>query len=170
MTVIVPLTKGYEAIIDDCDAERVLALKWHAAVGKMRSDYQPVYAVHTSSRHVVPRAVIGMHKFIMGAPKGVTVDHRDRNGLDNRRHNLRVATYQQNAANQAESRGLHGFFGVRKHGNRFWARIDVGKKPICSAVSYQTAEEAALARDVLAIQHFGEFASLNFPQRIAKAA
>lgn len=46
------------------------------------------------------RTVTRIHRAILNAPDGTVVDHINHNGLDNRRKNLRIATYSQNSANR----------------------------------------------------------------------
>ncbi|MGA2915115.1 MAG: HNH endonuclease [Sedimentisphaerales bacterium] len=54
------------------------------------------YAVRFEGR----RKFVKMHREIMNAPKGVIVDHKNGNGLDNRKVNLRFATIFQNNCNR----------------------------------------------------------------------
>lgn len=90
----VPLTRGYEAIIDAADVPLVEGYSWKAAVDKRR-----VYAATAigGRKNVV---VIRMHRLIMDAPDGFDVDHIDHNGINNRRHNMRLCTRSENLQNQ----------------------------------------------------------------------
>jgi hypothetical protein len=77
----VPLTNGAVAIVDDADYALVADLKWMPA----RSKYT-TYAVSLSSPPVT------MARLILGLTTGdgKIAHHNNRNGLDNRRSNLRV--------------------------------------------------------------------------------
>jgi hypothetical protein len=102
----VPLTKGYEAIIDAADVCLVGRHLWYAKTKPGKT----VYAVRSSR---TGRRTIQLHRIIMGEPEGLEVDHRDGNGLNNRRVNLRIATRAQNGKNQRTPRNnVSGFKGV----------------------------------------------------------
>ncbi len=162
MTVRIPLTKGQEAIVDECDAERVLAKKWHIGVTHSRSG-TIFYAVHRLPRTHANRALL-LHRFIMEPLEGLVVDHINHDGLDNRRCNLRVATRSQNGANTKSRRSESGFIGVRiNHCGVYYGRGDVSRSAFYTKW-FADPESAAIARDELAIEHFGPFAALNFPQ------
>lgn len=108
-----------------------------------------------------------MHRVIMGlAPgDGRQVDHIDRNGLNNRRSNLRFATPSQNMYNASSPGNSTGFRGVEKvrGASRFNARIRVDGERFHLG-SFPTAEDAARAYDAKAAEAHGEFAVLNFPE------
>lgn len=153
----VPLTKGYVALIDDEDAERVLAYKWMVNVTKSGNIYG-----QRSLRNGGRKLTIMLHRFIMDAPDGLEVDHRDGNGLDNRRSNLRLATSSQNRINTTGRVSRTGYRGVRTDFHRFQAGIRCNRE--CHYIgSYGSAEEAARAYDAKARELHGEFARLNFP-------
>jgi hypothetical protein len=101
-----------------------------------------------------------MHRLILGlAPEDGEVDHRNGNGLDNRRDNLRVATQSQNAKNRrVSSINKSGVSGVFWHnGKQRWiARIQVDRKRIERA--FHKKEDAINARHDAAKKHFGDFA------------
>jgi HNH endonuclease/AP2 domain len=88
----VPLTQGYEAVIDAADVPLVGGVNWTANVRpqgcyayrhKPRPDSGPIY----------------LHRFLMGDPDELDVDHVDGDRLNNRRSNLRLATRSQNMQN-----------------------------------------------------------------------
>jgi hypothetical protein len=147
----IPLTKGYVAIVDDEDYERVMAAgKWHYSSG---------YAVRDHSR-------MRMHRFIMGLVfgDGKNVDHINGNGLDNRRCNLRICTMSQNQGN----RGVNKNNATRYKGvsfdhinNKYMARITIHGRTVHLG-RFVYAIDAACAYDRAAREYFGEFAVTNF--------
>src|SRR5688572_1565148 len=70
-----------------------------------------------------------LHRLIMQAPAGMEVDHRDGNGLNNRRENLRLVTRTQNLFNPHNRRLPQcGYRGVSPEGKRWVARAQLGRK------------------------------------------
>jgi len=100
-----------------------------------------------------------LHRLLTGAPSGKVVDHINGDGLDNRRHNLRVCDPAQNLWN-AKGRSKVTPKGVRKSGSKFSAKI-----MRCGVVHYlgvfSTASEAAAAYNEAALRLHGEYARLN---------
>lgn len=111
-TIEIPLTRGYVTLIDEDDYDIVSQYKWHATTP---SKTGLVYATSYRAGR--------LHRLIMQPPKGLIVDHRNRDSLDNRRSNLRIGTHAQNRVNGRN----HGKYlkGVRWHINkgRFEANI-----------------------------------------------
>ena len=153
----IPLTRGKVAIIDTADIPLVDGYNWRAQITCGNDKW---YAYSKQRK-------IFLHRLLMTPPPGFITDHKNRNGLDCRRSNLRFATRMQNAQNKAHPRTGTIFKGVRQrkeNGRRRWcALITVNKKKIYLGY-FATAEEAAHAYDEAASMHFGEFAALNFPQ------
>jgi len=162
--VVVPLTQGRVALIDDEDAERVLAFKWTLNAGKSRKGKE--YASRQAKREDGKKRNVFLHRFILNAPKGIDVDHEDNNGLNCQRYNLRLATRSQNNQNRKpKCKSSTGFKGVYRYSGRtkpFYAFINLNGKRT-SLGYYRTAEEAARAYDAKAKELFKEFARLNFP-------
>lgn len=122
----VPLTQGYEAVIDATDVPLVDGYNWRAYVRKWA-----VYAVREEPTGDSKYRNVRMHRQIMGSPDGMEVDHKDHDGLNNRRENLRVCTVNQNRRNQRlSSRSSTGLKGVtwNKLKGRYQAGIKVNGK------------------------------------------
>lgn len=151
----IALTKGRFAIIDAADYEWLSQYKWRAShnTGKW-------YAATT-----IKNKNVLMHRLIMDPPEGMVVDHVNRNGLDNRHGNLRICTPQQNNYNCRRARGTSKYKGVsfEKITGRWRASI-VYRGERFNLGAYDSEEEAARAYDHKAIELFGEFAYLNFPE------
>ena len=84
----IQLTKFRYALVDDEDFDKLNKHWWHVNSGG--------YAVRNTKN-----GVVHMHREVLGQPEeGYVVDHIDGDRLDNRKSNLRFATYQQNAVNK----------------------------------------------------------------------
>lgn len=157
----IELTKGFVALVDDADFERVSAFKWRAYVDK-----NTVYAIRHARKPDGKETTQYMHRFITGVtdPK-VKVDHRNGNGLDNQQENLRPCTNQQNCASQHRIKGGSSKFkGVvwRGRSGKFEAQIKPQGRCIYIGM-FVDEVDAALAYDAAAREHFGQFAVCNFP-------
>ncbi len=163
----IQLTKGMQTIVDDEDFERFGYMRWQA----FDCDGGP-YARRDTLLSDGPRRKILLHREIMGAKHGVLVDHINRNPLDNRRSNLRLATALGNARNRRGNAGSTSQFkGVCKptNGRRFVASIRILGRSYHIG-SFDTQEAAARAYDERALIEFGEFAYINFPDSRDEAA
>ena len=117
---LVPLPRGYFAVISTVDAAEVGRFNWSAITKD--GDGVPRYA---HRRRVVDgklthQTLHGLISELMGMPGGTTPDHRDLNGLDCRRSNLRPSDRAQSAQNRGIRRDSGtGIKGVWRHGNRW---------------------------------------------------
>ena len=157
----IPLTRGYVAIVDDEDYERVARFKWQ--VKTETADSQTCYAQRNQPRP--RRKTEFLHRVVMRVTNpSQHVDHINGNGLDCRKENLRIATISQNARN-TRKRGTFTsrFKGVsRFRGIRWQAQIRLQNKNTHLGV-YTDEVEAARVYDAAARANYGEFARLNFP-------
>lgn len=156
----IPLTKGYWVTVDDEDWPEMMLWSWYAEeVG------DKVYACRRD--HDLPgKPKVYMHRQLLGAGVDQKVDHRDLDGLNNRRKNLRLATQAGNTTNRPKNRrnASSPFKGVVRSRTRWLAQIEhKGKRRHLGMFDDQVS--AARAYDSAAKDLFGEFAYLNFPEQ-----
>lgn len=162
----IPLQKGKFTIVDVDDYEWLVKHKWY-----FRKDYYTFYA----SRTIYPGGrkgkhyTVQMHREILGLVPGdgIMVDHINRNGLDNRKENLRIAEGSINQYNckirKDNSSGYRGIVWSR-YWQRWQARISIkGIRVFCGW--HPDPISAAMAYDKAAILYRGNNAILNFPER-----
>jgi hypothetical protein len=157
---MIPISKGFEVLVDDEDFERLQRYRWFVNErGPCRHAYRCWMKNGVKGR-------IYLHREILGAPSGMVVDHINGNGLDNRRINLRLCTQKQNRRNQRKpARGkTSSYKGVSKSAgcNKFRAQITVNRKVVYLG-EYDSEIIAAKTYDEAAKAYFGDFANLNFP-------
>lgn len=152
----IELTQGQVTVVDDADFAWLSQWKWTA----QKTDWG-FYAM----RHEAGR-VIFMHRLINRTPDGMVTDHRDNDGLNNRRENLRDATQLQNMMNRHGKRnGTSRHKGVwadnSRHNRKPWrAAIRLGGK-LKYLGRFSDEDEAGRAYAAAAAQHFGEFARIT---------
>lgn len=118
-------------------------------------------------------ACLPLHRLVMNCPKELLVDHRDGNTLNNCLSNLRLVNHSQNAANARKYKNSKApYRGITQRGDMWQAQLHFGGKGggVRMLGNYDTPEEAALAWDAAAKEHFGEFARLNFPNGLPAEA
>lgn len=148
----IQLAHGMIAKIDDADFERVSQYHWWP-----RKPTRIWYAATRLNGWKSP--IVYLHRFILNPPKGVRIDHKDLDGLNCQRENMRPANHRQNQWNKGRRKDQvrSQFKGVEPSGKKWKARI-------CGQYIglYETEEEAAQAYDQKAAALFGEFARPNF--------
>jgi hypothetical protein len=154
----IKLTKGYVAIVDDEDYERLNKYKWRAeTTGRFIKN---VYAVRTDYRG--GKHTRRLHMYIVVSTEDI--DHRNNNTLDNRRSNLRATTRIGNNTNQRKTgkKTTSKYKGVSFCTTRgLWAS-GIRSNNKSKTLGYFSQEiDAAKAYNAAALKYFGEFARLN---------
>ena len=95
--------------------------------------------------------VVLIHRYIMGAKKGETVDHINGNKLDNRRENLRITSQKNNVANVK----YKGYYYCKDR-NKYRSTMHIGKNRI-HVGDFNTPKEAHEAYKKKHVEIHGEF-------------
>jgi hypothetical protein len=162
------LGEGEWTILDQEDYYRLGRYNWSATC----SDGH-IYAARIVRNTSFGRiTTIYMHREVMNPPKGLLVDHRKGNTLDNRIDNLRTATRSENVYNRqkTKSKTSSRFIGVhlQKRRNKWIAQISYRRIRIYLG-TFVNEIDAARVYDEAAKKYHGEFAQLNFPKEIERS-
>ena len=148
---------GLVALVDDADFAALAGHRWRLDARKDGMRY-----AKTGREHPVR-----MHVLIMGRPG---VDHRDGDGLNNQRSNLRFASALEQQGNRRKQRRgvttsrFKGVYREKRCPLRPWAAVIRVSGKMRGLGYYADEEDAARAYDAAAREVFGEFALLNFPE------
>lgn len=162
----IPLTRNQFALVDDEDYKELSKHKWYFNRNKKNCYAHRQYrdSERRNKKGLKKQVVVLMHRQIMNAPKGISIDHINHNGLDNRRQNLRFSTHSQNLQNQRVKEEKYKGIGKSPDGKK-WQVIIAAKGVKHYLGMFTHAETAAREYDKLAKLLHGEFACLNFPER-----
>lgn len=151
----IELTQGYSTIVDDDCFDELNRYKWYYS--------SRGYAVRNSSTGKGKRTKIFMHSVVNNTPEGLQTDHINMNQLDNRRENTRTVTNQQNQFNQSSRKNTSSKFkGVCWHKrDRIWTAQTIHYGKHIHLGYYKNETDAAIAYNIYATEHFGDFAKLN---------
>lgn len=161
----IKLTQSLVAFVDDTDFDYINKFKWHAI--KACNNFYAGSCVGGK------RGNVRMHRLILNQyDPTIHIDHKDGNGLNNQRDNIRICTHAQNQHNRGANRNSRSkyvgvAFSTRRGEKRWLASIKIDNKQKSLGIFPYTAEGeilAAKARDKAAIGLYGEFARLNFKQ------
>jgi hypothetical protein len=153
----IKLTKGQVALVDDDDFEHLNHFKWKVYFSESANSYYATRKIN--GKH------IAMHRILMNTVgTNLVIDHKDHNGLNNQKQNLRIATKSQNGANrQIRKNATSKFLGVHwdKSRNKWRAAIKSSNQKQKTIGRFENETEAALAYNDYALKLHGEFANLN---------
>jgi hypothetical protein len=150
------LGNGHFAKVDDEDYERVNKWSWRLDVNG--------YVIRGEWNNGYYRTIY-LHRELMNARQGQLVDHRLGNRQDNRKRELRLCNYQENARSQRK-KGTNPYKGVSWHSqDKLWmSSITIDGKNVFIGL-FRNARHAGMAYDIWASAVFGEFAITNFKER-----
>ena len=163
----IKLSRGLYAIVDNEDYNYLdTYFKWHAHENGHRKG--KFYA-----RTLVHQKDIFMHSLVLDRmygyeENGLECDHINRNGLDNRRSNLRLATRSINMINRdvTNKKRTSKYRGVSidRNNSRNWSVYITKDRIVYGEHGFRSEIEAARCYDRLALKHHGKYAQLNFPE------
>lgn len=158
----IPLTRGYVALVDDEDYDRLAKYKWRV-LRCCTSTYTRFYAITSGPVVEDKQTVLMMHRLVLVS--SVDVDHADTDGLNNQKYNLRTTTRTLNLANSRKRGGTTSTYkGVtwQQHVKKWRARVQ--KNGVAYDLGLFSEEvDAATAYNFKATDLFGPFARLNVP-------
>ncbi|WP_338627494.1 HNH endonuclease [Clostridium baratii] len=137
-----------KAKIDNQDIERCKEIKWYYAKNK---DSEYIEGTYKGKK-------VKLHRYILNAKeKQILIDHINRNTLDNRKSNLRLATNKENSFNKSiRSDNKSGYSGVDLRNNKWRAKIKYNG--ITIHLGYFIDKDEAILNRQLAEQYlFKEF-------------
>ena len=143
------------AFVEDADYEMISKYSWYIKI-----DMDDILSYAFAS---VNNKLTSMHKFIMESlPENMIIDHKDGNGLNNRRSNLRFATLEQNGQNSKKKEGTSSKYkGVSWNKNfKKWVACYKGKKTAYLGC-FDIEEEAAKAYDIYVLKTLGPDSRTN---------
>lgn len=159
------------ALVDDEMFDRLSKYTWYVIRGGTRKiKYACRYEFSASGK----RRCIQMHREILDFPDN-WVDHKDRDGLNNQRTNIRVATPKQNAQNRCHNtatktskfKGVHWRADRKRWKAYLITKGSIGRKCITHLCkNFKNEIDAARAYDKVALSVSGDFAYLNFPEEV----
>lgn len=167
----IPLSQGLFALVDDEDYDRLMVHRWYA--NRSFNTFYVNRKIKVKGKRSYEdgrdcRAVVSMHREILSATPGQIIDHRDGDGLNNQKSNLRLCNGSQNCMNRRKSTKQYTsiFKGVNRRNrskNSWVASIRIHGELKHIGV-FPNESLAALAYDAAAVSLFGEFARTNFPE------
>lgn len=142
---LIPVKHGNNILytkVDKDDYEKYYKMKWYINHGYARS-----------------RGKL-LHRIIMNATNGIIIDHINNDKLDNRKENLRIATYSQNSQNRTKKKGLTSeYIGVCLDRGRW--RCGISTNDGLKKYTFKKKEHAGYWYDQLALRYYGLNAKIN---------
>jgi len=178
--IVLNLTRGQVALISPESWNLANQVKWYANFFKRRNKYIPMGRLPITITHLPGmdssnknNRQVMLYRYIIQCKNNQQIDHINHDTLDNRLENLRFCSDQENNRHIIKRKGTYTskYIGVSLYKNIVahkkspW-RVSLRTGNFTYNWGRRTEEEAAMTRDILAIKHFGEYAILNFPEKL----
>lgn len=152
-------------LVDDEDYHLLSRLKW--CIVKDNNTFYAQFTIGFGTKNGKRlRKQLLMHRLILGvtSSKGELVDHKDRNGLNNQKANIRICTQSQNTHNASKRKNSTSKYqGVCWSAQRRKWMAFLQYNGQTNNIGFYVSEiEAAKARDLKSTEFYGSFATLNF--------
>lgn len=144
--------------LDDLERVRSFPYTWYAKLNKSIGKYYAYTSPYCpDTKRCKP---MFLHQFIMKAD-GKTVDHKNNNGLDNRKSNLRVVPDGNNSTNR-RGRNKNNSSGYRnvswsKSYKKWIVQMQINKKNVVLG-KFDDVHEAGTFAEEMRKKYYGEFA------------
>lgn len=153
----IQLTQGKTALVDDADYLYINQFKWFAKQHTKGGVWYATRGRRVSGKRVEDK----METFIIQVPNGMIIDHKDGNGLNNKKDNLRASTRSENARN-CKTYGRSKYTCVSwSETHQVWVvRVTMdGKRKFIG--TFKNELEAAIIANISMRKYYGKFARLN---------
>lgn len=156
-------------MVDDEDFEVLNKYRWRLVDNKRNSTYYAKRVYRVGDRKLEKKKEVLLHREILGLtnPKELC-DHKDGNGLNCQKSNIRKCNSYENNRNRAKKKNATSkYLGVHLHKNnngknKYWVASILGKAIGRFKYTESNEIEAAKLYDIKAKEYFGEFANPNF--------
>lgn len=161
---LIPLTRDLYTIIWESDYDWLMFFLWIALPSVSSGGYYASTSIPVNGKF----KAISMHKMIVNPPDGKDADHKNRITIDNRRDNLRPCDGTEGNANRRllSKNNTSGYRGVHHRSKTTYMAMLKYRGKMLRLGSFFDPKEAARIYDRKALELFGEFAVLNFPELI----
>lgn len=158
------------ALVNDSDVHLVTGRTWRMQPKPNGKKFYVVAVAKKNGR----QTTIRMHRLVMRAKPWHVIDHRNHNGLDNRRRNLRKCSNSQNTQHRrklkrltSKYKGVHANGVYENTGRPRWRACIRIKNRLIALGTFRDERMAAAAYNYHARRKFRAFALLNkVPERL----
>ena len=155
-----------EAYIDLEDLDKFLKWKYAwTANPNSKNYYYVITNIYPNKRDGISPQTMYLHQYILDCPENCDIDHRNYNGLDNRKSNLRVTQHDKNNSHR-KSKNSNNTTGYRnliydKRSGTYTIMLCIKNKRFRVGKIYTDVHEAGRDAEMYRKQYYGEFAGRN---------